>query len=313
MLQGARLKMETLLAQVEDKERQLNRLKEEQESETFAEKSVLNGHLEEKNNTIKKLDLEVENLKMQITQLQTEVINGKAVLDESIMVWKQQVGKSMNTLLAHLQNFPHKNPPAISEIFDREILLDNLGGQAISQLSAKADLLFYLMLALMKLQPYASAETFDLKDANDLAAKVISFLQIDQLSTDAPDWISFQNEVGKKADFARGIKWDLTDVVDKEIFDMQATIEEAAASLEKLMLEARNNEQSKPNIDVDMKILDSCSKLFAAIQEVVKNGRKLQNEITSESVALGTNSRPEFYRKNQKWSEGLVSGMNIVL
>jgi hypothetical protein len=46
----------------------------------------------------------------------------------------------------------------------------------------------------------------------------------------------------------------------------QATIEEAAAVLEKLMLEARANEQSKPNIDVDIKILDSCCQLFAAIQ-----------------------------------------------
>jgi hypothetical protein len=32
------------------------------------------------------------------------------------------------------------------------------------------------------------------------------------------------------------------------------------------MLEAKLNEQSKPNIDVDMKILDSCCQLFAAIQ-----------------------------------------------
>jgi len=47
---------------------------------------------------------------------------------------------------------------------------------------------------------------------------------------------------------------------------LQATIEEAAAALEKLMMEAKLNEQSKPNIDVDIKILDSCSKLFAAIQ-----------------------------------------------
>ena len=50
------------------------------------------------------------------------------------------------------------------------------------------------------------------------------------------------------------------------LFTFQATIEEAAAILEKLMLEAKANEQSKPNIDVDMKILDSCCKLFAAIQ-----------------------------------------------
>ena len=47
---------------------------------------------------------------------------------------------------------------------------------------------------------------------------------------------------------------------------LQATIEEAAAALEKLMMEAKLNEASKPNIDVDMKILDSCCQLFAAIQ-----------------------------------------------
>jgi huntingtin interacting protein 1 len=33
----------------------------------------------------------------------------------------------------------------------------------------------------------------------------------------------------------------------------------------------------------------------------------LQNEITSEAAVSGTSSRPEFYRKNQKWSEGLIS------
>ena len=38
------------------------------------------------------------------------------------------------------------------------------------------------------------------------------------------------------------------------------------------MLEAKANEQSKPNIDVDMKILDSCCKLFAAIQVLINVG-----------------------------------------
>ena len=43
------------------------------------------------------------------------------------------------------------------------------------------------------------------------------------------------------------------------------------------------------------------------LQEVIRSGRRLQNEITAESAAAGTASRPEFYRKNLKWSEGLVS------
>jgi huntingtin interacting protein 1 len=33
----------------------------------------------------------------------------------------------------------------------------------------------------------------------------------------------------------------------------------------------------------------------------------MQNEITAEAKSSGAASRPEFYRKNQKWSEGLIS------
>ena len=40
---------------------------------------------------------------------------------------------------------------------------------------------------------------------------------------------------------------------------------------------------------------------------MIRSGRRLQNEITADSVAAGTASRPEFYRKNLKWSEGLIS------
>ena len=48
-------------------------------------------------------------------------------------------------------------------------------------------------------------------------------------------------------------------------------------------------------------------RIWLFFQEVIRSGRRLQNEITSESVASGTASKPEFYRKNLKWSEGLIS------
>ena len=43
--------------------------------------------------------------------------------------------------------------------------------------------------------------------------------------------------------------------------------------------------------------------LLVAIQRLIKEARELQAEITDES---GTFAK-EFYRKNQKWSQGLIS------
>ncbi len=300
--------MAALSVEIEEKERLLNQLNEDKENAVSLEKSQMDSRMEELSLGKNKLELEINNLNAQVSLLQSEAQGGKEKFAESISAWKQHLEKSMKILLAYLQNFPHKNPPSIDDIFDKDFVLSDLSEHGTTQMATIADLVFYLMLALLRLQPYANADTFDLKEAFGLASAFVEILQSGNKTEAASNWSLFYNEICNKTNYAKSIKWDLSDAVDKEIYDMQATIEEAAASLEKLMLEARANEQRKANIDVDMKILDSCSNLFAAIQEVIKNGRKLQNEITSESIDLGTNSRPEFYRKNQKWSEGLVSG-----
>ena len=59
--------------------------------------------------------------------------------------------------------------------------------------------------------------------------------------------------------------FDPADQVDKEICDMQRDINEAAAAMEKLMVEAKANED-RPNLDVDLKIIDSCSQLLVSVQ-----------------------------------------------
>ena len=71
------------------------------------------------------------------------------------------------------------------------------------------------------------------------------------------------------------------------------------------MLEAKANEASKPNIDVDLKIIDSVQQLLMSVQAMIKNARTLQKEITLETVP--THFSKEHYKKNVKWSEGLTS------
>lgn len=84
--------------------------------------------------------------------------------------------------------------------------------------------------------------------------------------------------------------------VEAEIKKMQDSVDAAAATMEKLMVAARANEAKKKDIDVDLKILDSCCNLIEAIEVLIRAARELQAEITAQS---GTNVR-EFYQKNHK-------------
>lgn len=71
------------------------------------------------------------------------------------------------------------------------------------------------------------------------------------------------------------------------------------------MLDAKANEASKPNIDVDLKIIDSVQQLLMSVQAMIRNARVLQKEITAETVP--NEFSKEHYKKNEKWSEGLTS------
>ena len=90
---------------------------------------------------------------------------------------------------------------------------------------------------------------------------------------------------------------------------MQLSISEAATAMEKLMISARANETKKKDIDVDLKILDSCSSLLQAIEVLIRAARQLQAEIAGDS---GSVNSKEFYQKNQKWSQGLISAAHDI-
>ena len=78
---------------------------------------------------------------------------------------------------------------------------------------------------------------------------------------------------------------DPADAVDREIHEMQRGIAEAAEAMEKLMLEAKQAEmegKNRPNLDVDLKIIDSCSQLLASVQVNKQNQIKISKIIPTE-------------------------------
>nr|CAD7431900.1 unnamed protein product [Timema monikensis] len=99
------------------------------------------------------------------------------------------------------------------------------------------------------------------------------------------------------------------DLVEDELASMDKAIEEAANRIEDMLRKSRAAD-SGIKLEVNEKILDSCTNLMRAIRELVKKSRLLQAEIVLQGK--GTASATEFYKRNHQWTEGLISAAKAV-
>ncbi|KAJ8687345.1 hypothetical protein QAD02_023139 [Eretmocerus hayati] len=99
------------------------------------------------------------------------------------------------------------------------------------------------------------------------------------------------------------------DLVENELMGMDKAIEEAAARIQE-MLDKSRAADSGVKLEVNGKILDSCTDLMKAIRILVKKSRLLQTEIVAQGK--GTASANEFYKRNHQWSEGLISAAKAI-
>ena len=161
-------------------------------------------------------------------------------------------------------------------------------------------LISYLMMSLVQLMPYISIDGVSPDALYPCIEEIITGSSWDSKSQALK---SFNQELMRQNKIAIHSSKEGSEDVDSQIRSMQNTIQEAALAMETMMLAARANENKK-NIEVDIKILDSCSNLINAIQQLIKEAGELQAEITTTS---GYTLAKDFYRNNQKWSQGLIS------
>ncbi|XP_076246002.1 huntingtin interacting protein 1 isoform X2 [Calliopsis andreniformis] len=98
-------------------------------------------------------------------------------------------------------------------------------------------------------------------------------------------------------------------LVEQELLSMDKAIEEAANRIQD-MLEKSRAADSGIKLEVNGKILDSCTELMKCIRMLVKKSRLLQAEIVEQGK--GSASATEFYKRNHQWSEGLISAAKAV-
>lgn len=104
-------------------------------------------------------------------------------------------------------------------------------------------------------------------------------------------------------------KGDLGDIVDQELSKAADAIAAAAARLAKLRNKPRDG-YSTYELKVHDSILDAALAITTAIAQLIKAATATQQEIVQ--AGRGSSSRTAFYKKNNRWTEGLISAAKAV-
>lgn len=102
---------------------------------------------------------------------------------------------------------------------------------------------------------------------------------------------------------------DLGDIVDRELTNAANAIEAAAQRLAKLKKKPRDG-YSTYELRIHDSILEASIAVTNAIAELIKAATASQQEIVKEG--RGSSSRTAFYKKNNRWTEGLISAAKAV-
>lgn len=78
----------------------------------------------------------------------------------------------------------------------------------------------------------------------------------------------------------------LGDIVDEEMASTALAIEAAAAKIQEMLRKSREDDTGV-KLEVNERILDSCTGLMKAIRVLIERSKELQTEIISEGMVCG--------------------------
>ncbi|XP_030249846.1 huntingtin-interacting protein 1 isoform X3 [Sparus aurata] len=102
---------------------------------------------------------------------------------------------------------------------------------------------------------------------------------------------------------------ELGDLVEQEMAATSAAVESAAARIEEMLNKSRAVDTGI-KMEVNERILASCTELMQTIKELILSSKDLQRDIVEGG--RGAASMKEFYAKNSRWTEGLISASKAV-
>lgn len=113
---------------------------------------------------------------------------------------------------------------------------------------------------------------------------------------------------GTKADRAKG---ELGDMVEQEMVAAARAIEAATERLQQLMSRSKDSSRySAVDLQVHDSILSAAMAITQAIARLIKAATDSQEEIVAQGK--GSSTRQQFYKRNNRWTEGLISAAKSV-
>ena len=104
---------------------------------------------------------------------------------------------------------------------------------------------------------------------------------------------------------------DLGDLVEQEMLGAARAIEEATERLQQLMSRPRDSSRyNAVDLQVHDSILSAAMAITNAIARLIKAATASQQEIVAEG--RGSNTTQQFYKKHNRWTEGLISAARSV-
>jgi hypothetical protein len=104
---------------------------------------------------------------------------------------------------------------------------------------------------------------------------------------------------------------DIGDLVEQEMLGAAMAIEAATQRLQQLMARPRDSGRSSVvDLQVHDSILAAALAITSAIARLIKAATESQQEIVAQGK--GANSTQQFYKRNNRWTEGLISAARSV-
>ena len=188
------------------------------------------------------------------------------------------------------------NTKGLTRFATEEKKADQLIGGA--RQSAQSTVKFFRALQSFRLEPLEATQRTDVVINNN--HEVLMNLQKLSKLADA-----FAPKSGKLAN----AKGDLGDLVDAELTNAAKAIDAAAERLNKMMKKPREG-YSTYELRIHDSILQAAIAVTNAIAQLIKAATASQQEIVKEG--RGSSSRTAFYKKNNRWTEGLISAAKAV-
>ncbi|KAJ2844114.1 sla2 Src-like adaptor 2, partial [Coemansia erecta] len=103
---------------------------------------------------------------------------------------------------------------------------------------------------------------------------------------------------------------DVSDLVEREMLNAARAIDDAVARLQALANQPHDSSLSDHQVQVHDAILDSSMAMTNAIAQLIRAATASQLEIVAEG--RGTSSTTAYYKKHNRWTEGLISAAKAV-